>query len=380
VTTGRPRRSPRGIALRALVRVDEGAYANLVVPSLLAGSGLSVRDRAFATELVYGTTRMRRSCDHLVDRFVDRPLDPAVRAALRLGAYQLAFLGTPTHAAVSATVEEAPPRARGLVNAVLRRVATSLPPRWPDLATELSYPDWVVDRLVADLGREAALAALRQMNLPATVTERPDGYVQDEASQEVARYVGAGPGQRVADLCAAPGGKATLMAETAPHVVVACDLRPHRAALVAANVRRLGVPSVVTVVADGRRPPFRRDVFDRVLVDAPCSGLGVFRRRPDARWRMQPGDVDTLAELQRDLLEAATRLLYPGAVLVYSVCTLTLTETLGIDRWLLDAHPELEAVTPPGGRWEPLGRGARLLPQAKDTDGMYVLGVRRPPG
>lgn len=370
--------TPRGVALRALVRIDEGAYANLVVPSLLDRSGLSVRDRAFATELAYGTTRMRRACDHLVDPFVERPLEAAVRAALRLGAYQLAFLATPTHAAVGATVEEAPARARGLVNAVLRRVASSLPPRWPDLATELSYPDWVVDRLIADLGREPALAALRQMNLPAPVSERPDGYVQDEASQEVARYVGAGPGRRVADLCAAPGGKATLMAEAAPDVVVAGDLRPHRAGLVAANAGRLGITNVATVVADGRRPPLRPAVFDRVLVDAPCSGLGVLRRRPDARWRIRPDDVGTLAELQRQLLDAATGLVCPGGVLVYSVCTLTLAETLSIDRWLQDRHPELEAATRPGAHWEPLGRGARLLPQAKDTDGMYLLGLRRP--
>src|SRR5206468_9683539 len=133
------------------------------------------RDRHFVTELVYGTTRMRRACDWLVGRFVDRPLDPDVRAALRLGAYQLHFLGTPPHAAVSATVDAAPKRARGLVNAVLRKVANATSagdPEWPDDATRLSYPDWIVARLVDDLGSKPALDALDQMNQAASVHVR----------------------------------------------------------------------------------------------------------------------------------------------------------------------------------------------------------------
>ncbi|MGH9163924.1 MAG: transcription antitermination factor NusB, partial [Acidimicrobiales bacterium] len=205
--------SARRVAAEALVRIDAGgAYANLVLPPMLEASGLAERDRAFATELVYGTTRMRRACDFLVDRFVDRTLQTEVRTALRLGAYQLAFLQTPPHAAVSATVAEAPERARGLVNAILRKVATDAHPHWPDDATRLSYPDWVVDRLVRDLGRTAALAALAQMNEAATVSVRPDGYVQDPASQAVADHMAVGAGDRVADLCAAPGGKATALA------------------------------------------------------------------------------------------------------------------------------------------------------------------------
>ena len=366
----------RGVALAALLRIEEGAYANLVVPALLDGSGLSVRDRAFATELAYGTSRMRRACDWLVDRFVTRPVDDDVRAALRLGAYQLGFLGTPPHAAVSATVAEVGPRARSFVNAVLRKVAEALPPQWPDPPTRLSYPDWMVRRLADDLGAEAALAALEQMNEPPVVTEREDGYIQDEASQWVAAYVGVQPGDRVADLCAAPGGKATAMAGAGPAVVVAGDVLDHRVGLVQANVRRLGPANVAVVQADARRPPFRPASFDRVLVDAPCSGLGVLRRRPDARWRVQAEDVDRLAGLQRALLGAAVPLVRPGGLLVYSVCTLTTVESLGIDEWLAESHPALEPAAPPGSPWEPLGRGARLLPQTAGTDGMYVLGLR----
>jgi 16S rRNA (cytosine967-C5)-methyltransferase len=366
----------RGLAARALDRIEEGAYANLVLPPLLAASGLAERDRHFVTELVYGTTRMRRACDHLVDGFLARPVQPPVRTILRLGAYQLAFLGTPAHAAVSATVSEAPERARGLVNAVLRKVATR-PPPWPDDATRLSYPDWIAERLAADLGADAAAAAMAQMNEPPPVTVRADGYVQDGASQAVAALVGVQPGHRVADLCAAPGGKATAMAGGGAALVMAGDVSEARAGLVAANAARLGdaASSVAVVVADGRSPPLRTGSLDRVLVDAPCSGLGVLRRRPDARWRVQPGDVDRLAALQRQLVEAAAVTVRAGGVLVYSVCTLTLAETAGVDRWLSTARPDLVPLAPPGPPWEPLGRGARLLPQAAGTDGMYVLAL-----
>lgn len=367
----------RGVALAALLRVEEGAYANLVVPALLDESDLSARDRAFVTELAYGTTRMRRACDWLIDRFLSRAVDPDVRAALRLGAYQLAFLQTPAHAAVSATVAEVVPRARGFVNAVLRRVADAPPPRWPDPPTRLSYPDWVVRRLAEDLGSDAALAALEKMNEPPVVTERQDRYIQDEASQWVAAYVGAQPGERVADLCAAPGGKATAMAGSGA-AVTAVDVLDHRVGLVRANVRRLGLSNVAVVQADARRPPFRASSFDRVLLDAPCSGLGVLRRRPDARWRVQADDVDRLASLQRELLAAAIPLVRPGGVLVYSVCTLTTAETLQVDDWLASSHPGLQPLAPPAPPWEPLGRGARLLPQTAGTDGMYVLGLRFP--
>src|SRR5690606_26922828 len=152
------------------------------------------------------------------DRFLARPVEARVRDALRLGAYQLAFAGVPPHAAVSETVAVAPRRARGLVNAVLRRVAEA-PVDWPDDATRLSVPDWVLDELAASLGPDRARAALASMNEPATVTERADGYVQDPASQQVAAAVGARAGERVLDVCAAPGGKATAMASTGALVV-----------------------------------------------------------------------------------------------------------------------------------------------------------------
>jgi 16S rRNA (cytosine967-C5)-methyltransferase len=360
----------RRLAYDALRRIDQhGAYANVVLPAMLARSELDQRDRGFVTELVYGTTRMRRACDFAVDRFVQKEPSADIRTLLRLGAYQLLFAGVAPHAAVHDTVALASGRSRSFVNAVLRRVA-AIPPAWPDDATRLSYPDWIVDRLIAELGPTDAFGALERMNAPPPVTVRADGYVQDSASQWVADLVGATNDERVADLCAAPGGKATRMAG-AGAVVVAADLRPGRAALIGQNAARTKVAHVHVVVADARTPPFPPASFDRVLLDAPCSGLGALRRRPDARWRIQPGDIYELAALQRGLLAAAKTLVRPGGWLVYSVCTLTAAESIDHD---VVAWP----VEPPPAPWRPYGRGGRLLPQDADTDGMIVLRYRRP--
>jgi 16S rRNA (cytosine967-C5)-methyltransferase len=381
--------SARRVALDVLDRIDaEGAYANLALPPALERSGLDPRDRRFVTELVYGTTRMRRACDFLVDRYLAQPPTGRARNTLRLGAYQVAFAGVPAHAAVSETVAVAPKSVRGLVNAVLRKVATDKV-HWPDDAVRLSVPDWVLERLTADLGVDDALAALEAMNEPAEVTERADGYVQDLASQQVAAAVDAGPGDLVIDLCAAPGGKATALA-AAGAMVVAGDVRPPRARLVAGNAERVGVADrVATVAADAAHPPFRPGVADRVLVDAPCSGLGTLRRRADLRWRTEAASVERLAELQRTLVGTAAELVAPGGMLVYSVCTLTAAESTGVDAWLAAERPEFEPVALPGAMgsdagdaagaapWAPWGRGGILLPQAAGTDGMCLFRYRR---
>ena len=381
-------KTARGVALEALVVVGDGGRANIVVPRLLATERLSERDRNLVTELVYGTCRMQRACDWVSDRFVRGPVDPQVRAAIRMGVYQLVWTRIPAHAAVAATVEEVHGPGRSVVNAVLRRSSELLekgPIVWPDPPTELSYPDWVVARLAKDLGSVEAREALETMNLAASATFRHDGYVQDPASQMVAAHVAQFvkqtgselEGARILDLCAAPGGKATALAEAVNSLVVASDISSPRASLIAANAIRLGTPDVVTVVADGTRPAWRDRAFDLVLVDAPCSGLGVLRRRPDARWRVKPGDVNRLAELQKELLTAAVPLVKPGGVLAYSVCTLTFDETGGIDRWFAAHQPEFRPLPPPGSPWQAAGRGALLLPQAQGTDGMFLMALRR---
>ncbi|MGF1598193.1 MAG: transcription antitermination factor NusB [Acidimicrobiales bacterium] len=372
----------RRVAIEALVRIDEGgAYANLVLPEMLDRTDLGSADRHFVTELVYGTTRARRACDHLVDRFLLNDVEPEVRAALRVGAYQLAFLETPPHAALDATVGAVRGRGRSVVNAVLRRVAAA-EVAYPDRATALSYPDWIVDRLDADLGPEPAEAALRAMNRAAVTAVRDDGYVQDPASQLVAGLVDVAPGQLVLDLCAAPGGKATALAGVGA-TVVAGDLRSRRLGLVAANATRLGV-DVATVVADGTHPPFRPGVADRVLIDAPCAGLGSLRRRPDARWRIDAATPERLARLQVELVVAGFELLAPGGILTYSVCTLTSAEGAGVAATVLDRlgrsggeTPEL--LGPPGPPWLPVGPdGAVGLLIPGDTDGMLAFRLRRP--
>lgn len=365
--------SARQLSLDALDRIErDGAYANLVVPELLGRVGLEARDRHFATELVYGTTRMRRACDFLIDRFLTRDLEPRVRNVLRLGAYQLHFLQLPPHAAVGETVQVAPRPARGLVNAVLRRVATT-EAVWPDVGTRLSYPDWIVERVVAELGPADGIRSLEVMNTAPGVTERDDGYVQDRSSQWVAEAVGAAPGETVADICAAPGGKALLLAATGA-TVVAGDIRPARAGLLTANAA--GRSPLAVVVADGRFPPLRPGSCDRVLVDAPCSGLGVLRRRPDARWRLDPQAPTRLAALQRQLVDAAVELVRPGGELIYSVCTMTEAEGPAIDDHLR-RHRDLVASPALGAPWRPRGRGSLLLPHDAGTDGMFVLRLTR---
>lgn len=370
---------PRRLAVEALVRIErDGAYANLLLPKLLAKSSLTERDRAFATQLVYGTVRHQRSCDWFISRYALSDLDDTVRAALRVGTFQLRFLGTPPHAAVSATVEVVPRKARGFVNAVLRKIA-SADDAWPSDAVRLSYPDWVVDRLTADIGPDRALGALISMNGAASSSERDDGYTQDPASQWVVAAVGAQAGDRVLDLCAAPGGKATALAGLGA-TVVAADLRPSRVRLIAGNAERVGLdPDQLTaVVADGLHPPFEAASFDRVLVDAPCSGLGSLRRRPDARWRIDAEGPERLAALQTRLVDRAGELVRPGGTLTYSVCTLTAAETVDVADAFAASHPTWTVVPAPGDPWIAWGSGALLLPQTAETDGMAVFTWQRP--
>ena len=462
------RRSPPGVAARtlaieALVRVEAGGYSNLVLPGLLRASGLDSRDRALVTDLVYGTLRQQGQADHLLAMASHRPLpqlDAPLRAALRLGAYQL-VTGVAAHAAVSTTVDalsgwSSPAsvrRAAPYANAVLRRVA-ALGPDWPwpagddadALAVRTSHPRWIVEVFRRDLGAEAE-AVLSSANTPPAVTLRPNplrttsealaaeltgadpageagagdtpeirvepgrlvpgsllvtgagdlarlpaivegrATPQDQASQAVAAAVGARPGERILDMAAAPGGKATAMAEAMGDdgVVLGVDVNPGRSALVLAAARRLGLAAVQVLAADGRHLPLRAETggdaaaapgparFDRVLLDAPCSGLGVLRRRPEARWRLDPAEIDRLAALQRELLAASVIRVRPGGLLAYCVCTLTREETLDIDSWLADAYPSLVARPAPGPPWRPHGRGALLLPSDAGTDGMFLL-------
>lgn len=367
----------RDAAYAALVRIEQkGAFANLVLDATLRRAALEERDRRFATQLVYGTTRMRRACDFLVDRFLLREVDDDVRTLLRLGAYQLHYLSTPPHAAVDATVGLASRKTRGFVNAVLRKVAAA-DVVWPSEAVRLSYPDWLVERLVEDLGESDAFAALAHMNLEPTVHERDDGYIQDPASQWVCEVVDAQPHHLVLDSCAAPGGKATLLASNGARVI-ASDRRMSRARLVSQNADRTGATTVQTLVADGTALPLVAGSFDRVLVDAPCSGLGVLRRRADARWRIDDVAISRLSALQTRLLRSAADQVADGGLLVYSVCTMTRAETIDVAATLTSADFTPVDVVTADAPWRQLGQsGGMILPQDHDSDGMSIFAWRR---
>jgi len=368
----------RALALKVLGRIErDSAFANLALRAALDDSELDERDKALVTELVYGVTRMRRACDFLIDRFISKKLHPDIRTILRLGTYQLHWMNIPDHAAVNSSVSLAPKWATGLCNAVLRKVAKEMID-WPTKAIEYSYPDWIVERLESDLGEAEAREALKCMNSSKSAVHREDGYFQDAASQMVSNLLtqegnwGEGP---VIDVCAAPGGKASA-AVSAGLPVIAADSSFKRLKLARSNSQKLNIklPLVVSDVVD---LPFRKGEASRVIVDAPCSGLGVLRRRADARWRIKEEDIDVLADLQLKLLCSAFTMVKPGGLLIYSVCTLTNSETIRVDEKFRNLV-NVEGVGDLPHPWREHGRGGMILPQDLDSEGMSVFCYRVP--
>ena len=428
--------------LRA-VRVDD-AYANLALADTLRRHGLAGRDAGFVTELVSGTLRRQGTYDAVIDACLTRPkVQPRLRDVLRLGAHQLLGMRVGSHAAVSATVDlaraRAGPRAAGLTNAVLRRVAEHDLAEWvrrvapdpaqdPDghLAVAHSHPRWVVAELGRALGpRGGELAALLEADneAPAVVlaarpgrSERSDlpgeptpfspygvrlaggdpgsvpavaagrAGVQDEGSQLVAVALAdaplRGPDNRWLDLCAGPGGKAALLAALAAARggrLVANEVQPHRADMVRRALAGAdGVEAVTTY--DGTGPAWEPGTFDRVLVDAPCTGLGALRRRPEARWRKQPADLAALVPLQRALLGSALGLVRSGGVVVYATCSPVLAETSGVVEAVLaergDVRLEADPLPVPDAAG-PLPGTVQLWPHRHGTDAMFVALLRR---
>lgn len=458
---------------------DREAYANLVLPKLLAERRLDVRDAALATELTYGALRALGTYDAILAECVDRPLDqldPEILDLLRLGTHQLLATRIPPHAAVAATVDLAREvtheGAARMVNAVLRRVGRDDLRGWVDrvapdpdrdpegyLAVDRAHPRWVVSALwdslaehrgsdaayreidplleadnarpgvtlaarpglseQADLvkqgaepGRYAPTAAYLDEGDPARVeaVARGRAGVQDEGSQLVALALAAVPvegggSNRPAeenggsgwaedahaepgdglwlDMCAGPGGKAALLAAVASQRgarLIAAEVAPHRARLVKRALQPIhGLHKVVT--ADGTAPPWRAGSFDRVLVDAPCTGLGALRRRPESRWRREPKDVAHLTELQKRLLHSAISSARPGGVIAYVTCSPHLAETRGVvtdvlagrdDIEQIDARPYFPGVPDLGD-----GPDVQLWPHLHGTDAMYLALFRR---
>jgi 16S rRNA (cytosine967-C5)-methyltransferase len=394
----------RAVAHRVLVRVfDEGAYADRAFAGEAAG--LDARDRAFAQRISYGAIQRVRTLDHAVEEIGGRSvatLDVPVRAALRLGAYELAYLdGVPPRASVNEAVElvraAGASRATGLVNAVLRRVAeqirpllAALPEGAPEQAAlKHSYPDWIAETWWREWGGDETLELMRAQNEPAETAVRVVGtgearvveriepgwleqglvWPQSRGSQLAGLAVGAQTGERVLDLCAAPGGKATQLAERAAEVV-AVELHPGRARELEENARRLGAHNITVVNADARELPAELTGFDRVLVDAPCSGLGVLASRPDLRWRAQP-----LPELQLDLLRVAAERVRPGGTVTYSVCTIAAAENEKV------VEASALEVEPLGEEWSEYAHPHRpefllTLPHRHHTSGFFIARLR----
>lgn len=423
---------------------EQGAYADRALRAQAARAGLEGRELALATQLALGTVQRRGTLDHLVEVLAGRPvqrLDPPTLAALRLGLFQLCFLdGVASHAAVDESVELAKAGRGGghrLVNAVLRRAVEEGPALVESLddatpqaaAVKHSHPEWVARLWWEALGPQEAGALMAAGNRPPESALRantlvadpervavelarsgvathpaprlPEGLVvdgrfdpqasplwdagaitaQSRASMLVSRVVAPEPGERVLDLCAAPGAKATHLAALTQGrgEVVAVERRPARAGSLSDNASRMRARNLRVRVGDAR-DDHGRD-FDRVLVDPPCSGLGTLAARPDLRWRASPEAVPSLARLQGEILAAAARALRPGGVMVYSTCTISPEENeLQVQR-LLAGSPELRAddLQSEYPLWKHPGvdRHLLLMPHRDGTQGFFIARLRR---
>jgi len=428
----------RWVAFEILRKVEAGHFSSVLLAS--DTSKLEPPDRALCHELVLGVLRWQLNLDHLIEHYSNRKiksLDTGVLLALRLGLYQLLFLTRiPQSAAVDESVKIVQAvrlsSARGFVNAVLRRAtrepdydpAANLADPVERISVKWSHPRWLIQRWVDSFGlaeTEAFIAAnnetpyvgFRVVRSRATETdvlerferagvelqqsrvathawrtttgsrvvrelaENGEIYLQDEASQLVAQVVGAQAGERVLDLCSAPGGKTTLMAESSEGAVVASDVSLRRLKTVGALILKHRLSNVSLTLLDASRPlPFRERSFDRVLVDAPCSGTGTLRHNPEIRWRLSPEDFDRLASQQIQFLSNAAMVVKSGGKLVYSTCSVEKDENEQVVASFLSVNSDFKRVNLTSELSTSSG-ALRTWPQRDGTDGFFVAALQK---
>ena len=432
----------RVAAFHALKEIEDGKFSSVALSELKPD--LSPRDRALAHEIVLGVLRWQLHLDAIIEHFAGRridKLDAPVRRALRLAIYQLRFLSrVPPSAAVNDSVSLVAlarlSSARAFVNAVLRRAtrepdyspASDIADPFERIAIETSHPRWLLERWSTAFGIEQATlmsvannvtpptairvvksiadekevleklrstgadlvpskiagSAWRVSGATAKVRELSDQgeiYIQDEASQVVAEVVNAQPGDRVLDVCAAPGGKTTLIAERAgDHAdIQAMDVSPRRLATIERTIQLHQLKSIKLLLGDAGMPlPFDSQSFDRVLLDAPCSGTGTLRHNPEIRWRLTNNDIPALAEQQKRFLGHAAKVVKPGGLLVYSTCSVEVEENEDVIRNFLTSNDEFrqlrvsvsaELLTSSGA--------ARTWPHRDGTDGFFVAALEK---
>lgn len=425
--------SPRSLAFSSLLACEKcGRYTNLEIDSGLRNADLSPADKGLYTRLVYGVIERRITLDYIIDRYAKSPdMEPAVRMALRMGVYQLAFMDRiPAHAAVSETVELMPRRSKGFVNAILRsflRDNCTYPlPNETDtayyLSVKYSFPEEICDLYLTDYGRETTEKILTAFNteppigvrvntlrhtvdeaattlgdsvklpnIPGMLTaetltepiraglENGDWFIQDPASRICTLAVDAKPGEMVVDTCACPGGKSFSMAldMTNSGTLYAFDLHENKLSLIRRTAERLDIGEMLHVARRDAREPDAMLIgkADKVLCDAPCSGLGVVAKKPDIRYK-ELTSIENLPSIQRNILAGASSYVRPGGTLVYSTCTLRKAENEAVINSFLEEHPDFTLCPFAVGEITSDGM-LTLLPHIYGTDGFFVAKMIR---